>query len=458
MFGGPISADEQFVRLATPRLTPRHHLFSGAHMGSLNWLRSAPLIYWVLSGQLTAAPQKQPQTLDQVIQETLAQNLRLMADRYDLAIADARMLQARLRPNPVLSLQGNYLDALGAGFSFEKNPAGPPEFDAGLNFLIEQPGKRKARVRVAAAAKDVLEADFLNKTRILIVEVQNAFVDMELAKANLALQRENAAYFEALIELNRVRVKAGDLAVVELTRSELAGLQYQNQLRQAEVRLQSARVHIQEVMGRSLFDPAFDITGDLRNDELTLSLAELRSRALQARPDLVALHRDVDRATAEMRLQRHQNVGDTAFQFLVNRQWDIGIRRGQSLSLVLLQPLPLLNRNQGEIERANEEFLQSRARVRAAEADVLAELENTFEQYLVARQTVDSIRSGMLDRARRVRETMEYSYRRGEASLVEFLDAQRAFNDTMQNYNDARADYARSLNLVEAAAGQTRRP
>jgi cobalt-zinc-cadmium efflux system outer membrane protein len=61
----------------------------------------------------------------------------------------------------------------------------------------------------------------------------------------------------------------------------------------------------------------------------------------------------------------------------------------------------------------------------------------------------------MLGKARTVRDTTEYSYRRGEASLVEFLDAQRAFNDTMQTYNDARANYARSLYSIETVSGTT---
>ena len=64
----------------------------------------------------------------------------------------------------------------------------------------------------------------------------------------------------------------------------------------------------------------------------------------------------------------------------------------------------------------------------------------------------------MLDRARRVREIMEYSYRRGEACFIEYLDAQRVFSETMQTYNEARADYARSLYLIESAAGGPRRP
>jgi cobalt-zinc-cadmium efflux system outer membrane protein len=64
----------------------------------------------------------------------------------------------------------------------------------------------------------------------------------------------------------------------------------------------------------------------------------------------------------------------------------------------------------------------------------------------------------MLAEARDVRETMAYSYRRGEASFVELLDAQRAFNDTMQSYNEARAEFARSLYLIDSAAGKGATP
>ncbi|HBY61418.1 MAG TPA: TolC family protein, partial [Solibacterales bacterium] len=57
--------------------------------------------------------------------------------------------------------------------------------------------------------------------------------------------------------------------------------------------------------------------------------------------------------------------------------------------------------------------------------------------------------------ARSVRDTTEYSYKRGEASLVEYLDAQRAFNDAMQTFNDARASYARSLYWIDTVSGAT---
>jgi cobalt-zinc-cadmium efflux system outer membrane protein len=78
---------------------------------------------------------------------------------------------------------------------------------------------------------------------------------------------------------------------------------------------------------------------------------------------------------------------------------------------------------------------------------------NTWQQYLTSKRLFEDIQATMLPKAKEVRETTEYSYRRGEASLVEFLDAQRAFNDAMQSYNDARAGYARSLYLMDAMTG-----
>jgi len=116
-------------------------------------------------------------------------------------------------------------------------------------------------------------------------------------------------------------------------------------------------------------------------------------------------------------------------------------------------PLPFFNRNQGEIARAQVEEKQAAARIAAYASQVRNEVDAAYEGYTAARDVVATIEDQMLQRARDVRTTTEYSYRRGEASFVEFLDAVRAFNDTMQSYNAARADFARSLYTLDASAG-----
>jgi cobalt-zinc-cadmium efflux system outer membrane protein len=129
--------------------------------------------------------------------------------------------------------------------------------------------------------------------------------------------------------------------------------------------------------------------------------------------------------------------------------------RGNSLGFFVQTNLPLFNRNQGEIERSLQERHQTDARLRALTAAVENEVRAAYAQYSTTRDALERIEAQMLGKAKDVRETTEYSYKRGEASLVEFLDAQRAYNDTIRTYHDAQADLARSLYAIDAAIGKS---
>jgi cobalt-zinc-cadmium efflux system outer membrane protein len=125
-----------------------------------------------------------------------------------------------------------------------------------------------------------------------------------------------------------------------------------------------------------------------------------------------------------------------------------------SLGLFLSIPLPVYNRNQGEIERARQEERQTQLRIRGLESAISGEVEAAYQQALTARGLLESVESRMLHHALTVREVTEYSYRRGGATLLGFLDAHKAFGDTMQGHIEARAEYARSLYLLDAVSGK----
>ncbi len=399
--------------------------------------------------------QSSPLTLDQVLSEALANNLKLLAERFNLTIGEARLIQARLRPNPVLSLGGNYLDILGAGFNPSTNAAGPTEINARVDFLLERGNKRNERIAVAQAARSVAELELLNTTRNLVIDIQSTFTDLLLARESLALSRESLAAFERIVAVNRTRVDSGDLARVELVRSEVAVLQFQNQVRQANLRLRTTRNRLQALMGRTTYDPAFDITGDMRRAPLTSTKDEVIQSAMATRPDLNALRRDFARSQAEFRLQIAQGKADFTVGAGANRQIGVGgLNSGNSVGLFFAMPLMTANRNQGEIERARQEQAQITARIRALEQEIRSDIENAFEQYESSRALLANIEGTMLSQAQRVREVIDFSYRRGEATFVELLDAQRTFNDTMQALNEARAEFARTLFLIDSLSGK----
>jgi len=417
-------------------------------------VKHSSLLFLIVSagGLAAQGPQPPPDrvTIDQAVQEAVGRNLNLLAERYNLSVADARIVTAKLRPNPVLSLGVDYLGFLG-DFSPDKN-VGPSEYNIRTDFTLERGSKRERRIEVAQGAREVAQLQLLNTTRLLVLDVQNAFVDVLQAKDNLALARENLTAFQSIVTVNADRVRAGDLAKVELVRAQVAALQFQSTVRQAESKLRIAGNRLQALMGRGIPSPTFDVLGELRRDSDPVVLETVTGQALELRPDLQAVRRDQARSLAEIRNQMALGKVD----YTVGAEYHRTFYNGSSnvLGLFFQAPLPVFNKNQGEIERARQEQQQILARIRALESDVRNDVRNAWVQYTTSKEVLETIEHSLLDQARDVRDTTEYSYRRGEASLVEFLDAQRAFNDARQSYNDARADFARSLYTLDSASGK----
>ena len=409
------------------------------------------LLYLVHASCLALFAQATPTlTLDQAVREAMSNNLDLAAARYGITIAEARQITAALRPNPVLTASADHLDLLGTGYNAINN-GGPNEYALRTDFVLERGGKRAARINLAAADRSVAQLSFQDAMRRLHFEVASAFVDVQTAKENLTLAQDNLRTLNSIVAINSARVATGDLAGVELERSQVAALQYQTEVRQAELRLRQSKTALQLLLGRAGMALEFDVAGSIRRDTGMLLLEDLRTRAQAQRPDLLAVRQSQARNQADLRLQLAQGKIDYTAGVEYRRQ-QAANAYGNSIGLFFSAPLPVFNRNQGEIVRAQRETEQAAAQIRALSARVENEIAATWQQYTTSRGLLEDIETNMLAKAKSVRERTDYSYRRGEASFIEFLDAQRSFNEVMQSYNDARAGYARSLYLLDSVS------
>lgn len=409
------------------------------------------LLYLVPASCLALFAQATPTlTLDQAVREAMSNNLDLAAARYGITIAEARQITAELRPNPVLTASADHLDLLGTGYNAINN-GGPNEYALRTDFVLERGGKRAARINLAAADRSVAQLSFQDAMRRLHFEVASAFVDVQTAKENLTLAQDNLRTLNSIVAINSARVATGDLAGVELERSQVAALQYQTEVRQAELRLRQSKTALQLLLGRAGMALEFDVAGSIRRDTGMLLLEDLRTRAQAQRPDLLAVRQSQARNQADLRLQLAQGKIDYTAGVEYRRQ-QAANAYGNSIGLYFSAPLPVFNRNQGEIVRAQRETEQAAAQIRALSARVENEIAATWQQYTTSRGLLEDIETNMLAKAKSVRERTDYSYRRGEASFIEFLDAQRSFNEVMQSYNDARAGYARSLYLLDSVS------
>jgi cobalt-zinc-cadmium efflux system outer membrane protein len=177
------------------------------------------------------------------------------------------------------------------------------------------------------------------------------------------------------------------------------------------------------------------------------------ARAIAGRPDVRAERQDHLRSQAELRLQLAQGIVDYTIGTEYRRQQGAS-SFGNLMGVFFSTNLPVFNRNQGEIARATQEQSQVQSKLRSVEAVVQNEVHIAYLQYSNAQATLGRVENTLLDRARDVRQITEYSYRRGEASFLEFLDAERAYNETMQAYNQARGEFARSRYGIDAAIGE----
>ena len=301
-----------------------------------------------VSGQALqpAPPSLERLTLDAAVAEALTRNLDLTAKRLGVTIADANLVTAGLRPNPVLSLGADHLDWLGTGYDAINN-AGPQEYSARVDFLFERGDKRARRMEVAQDERAIADAELRDAIRSLTLDVRQAFVDLQLARENLALARENAASLNEIVSLNQTRVRSGDLAEVELLRSRIAALQSEQAVRAAELKVRSESRRLERILGRPPGAGLLDVQELERPARITEPLADLQTHARRVRPDLRSAELGQARSQAEIRRQLALGSVDWTFGTEYRRQDGLA-GRGNSLGLFMSTPLPVVRSQSGQ--------------------------------------------------------------------------------------------------------------
>jgi outer membrane protein, heavy metal efflux system len=393
-------------------------------------------------------------TIEEAVDEAVQRNLALLAERANLSIAEASLITARLRPNPVLSGGANSLDWLGTGFN-EVNGAGPPEYAVRVDVPFERAHKRELRTEVAADAKRIAEAQFAEAVRKVKLDVMLAGIDVLEAKAKLQLAQDNLQALDHLLQLNERRLTSGAIAPLEVSRSRVAMLQYRGNVRTAQLALTQARLKLLPLLGRKPEDAPIDIDDRLGLTPAPASpdLAALQTTARSARPDLLAAQRDQARTQADLRLQIAQGKIDYALGAEYRRQQGVN-GKGNMLGLFVSAPLPVFNRNQGEIARAEAASDKATRSVNALETGLASEVSSAYEAFDASRQLLIEIERDLLTPTTEARAGTTYMYQAGATSLLDVLDAQRAYNDTMDTYYSAQAAYRRAQATLTLVVGK----
>ncbi len=392
-------------------------------------------------------------TLDQAIELARQGNPTLLAQRTLISQNKEQEVTANLRPNPTLSADAQYLplfspDAWSANYI--DNTA---QFDLGIGYLFERGKKRQHRLQAAKDATSVTESQTLDLERTTIENTAQQFVAALLAKSNLEFAERFLDSYLHTVGISQDQQQAGAMSKADLLKIQLQTLQFQTDVTTAKIALVQALNSLRQLIGFDAVPRNYDVAGQLVYEPVNLTLDDLAARALRSRPDLQAAQRGITAAQSQIGLAKANAKQDITGTFDYTH-----VNATNNGAFFFSMPLPIFNRNQGEVARTYYALTQSQFQEQAAEQQVLTDVKNAYETLLNNRDVVQLYDNGYLQQAQQSLEIAQFAYQHGAASLLDFLDAERTYRSTELSYRQALASYMAALEQLRQAVGTRQLP
>lgn len=395
-------------------------------------------------------------TLDLAIERMVHENLDLKSRYFEIPQAQADVLTASLRANPLLYADSQLVPY---GQYSSSRPGGPLQYDLNITYPLDVTHKRQARILVAVRARRVLEAQYQNAVRLEINNVYTAFVDVLAARETVRFRHASLAGYDQLLKALQEYYQLSGTTRAEVNRMKVQRNTTEIYLR----RDQEALRHAKRTLAALLYLPPGDaegleVRGTLR-DRAAAAPAEdeLIQLALNNRPDLLAYRLGVERAQADVRLARANRLQDVYLlyqPYTFQNNQPLGQKSATSWALGLTVPLPLYNRNQGNLQRARLNVTQTETELAALMRQIITEVQQAQKQYLVTRDSVRTFEETLLREAAQMRDDSRKIYLEGEQDIVFYLNAERDYRENVYLYYDTLVQHRRSMLGLNTAVGQ----
>lgn len=386
--------------------------------------------------------------LDEAIRLALQHNHALQAARSTILQNQALETTANLRPNPVLSWDTQFFPLFEPqkfSLDYLNNQA---QFDLGIGYTFERGKKRQHRLQAARDQTAVSRSQVADNERQLVFNVSQQFIDVVLAQSTIDFAQQDLDSFQKTVDISEERYKAGDMSEGDYLKIKLQLLQFQTDLSAAVLSKVQAIAALRQLIGFESVPDLFDVQGQLDYQPIHASLDDLKALAARTRPDLIAAQQSVIAARSQESLAEANGKRDLGASF--NYTHTSGINSG---AFYFNMELPIFDRNQGEIARTRAAITQSQEQASEASEQVMSDVVDAYESLRTNDQIVQLYRGGYVDAAQKSRDISEYAYKKGAASLLDFLDAERTYRSNQLAYRQALASYMTALEQMREAVG-----
>jgi cobalt-zinc-cadmium efflux system outer membrane protein len=393
-------------------------------------------------------------SLDAAIDRMLAANLDIRGLRQELTQADADIITAGLRTNPLVYMDSQMIPY---GSFDQERPGGPTQYDVNITLPWDVSGKRQARTVVARMARTSIEAQFQDVVRRQLDGLYRAFVDLQSARLDVLTARAALARQQGLLaDLER---REGDAERRAAGVANLAFLIEQTRVSWAEAEAEYDEAR--ETMGVLLNLPLAEVerlepSGSLRVVTPPPAGEQLVSLALRLRPDIAAARSGVSRASAELKLQRANRYDDVYLFYdpmtiQDNSPYDAASATSWGVGLTFA--LPIFNRNQGNIARAESNIAQTKTELSAAERRVVAEVRLAEREFRRSRESLEQVETKLVPRARELVERYRRRLAAGEIGADEFQEHVQTMAEVAQQHREGVVRHRRAALQLNTAVG-----
>lgn len=403
------------------------------------------------------AQQISPPTVDDLVRTGLARNKSLLAIRERIDEAQGTLTQAGVRPAPVLDFKGATGKPLGT--------YGEEQYGAGFSQSIETFGKRSKRIQVASFGVAQAEAELQESSATLAYEIRSAASERRAEQQKLALLDEAAKVNAEAQRLTEARVHEGDVAPLEANLLRVESNRVLVLRRSVQARLTTAELNLRRLSGLLANEalPPTDLIAPAAEN-----LDSLKTKALESRADLRAARLQEEQSQAGVQLAKANGKPDVDLSVGYARQYSqfddlfgqtptgaiAPLRdRDDILSFGVSIPLRTSRSVRGDVQAATARTSGARLRREYLERSIPIEVESAYQRWTAANESIDLLRSGVVDPSTSNLQVIREAYKLGQLRLLDVLNEQRRLVDTEIAFIDAQADATRSWAEVERAIG-----
>ena len=408
------------------------------------------LLFLLLAGKMCAQQVAGTLTLKEAEQRFLERNLSLIAERYNIDMAQAQELQAKLFENPVISLEQNVYNRLnGKYFDFGKEGEAVVEIEQ----VIHLAGQRNKQVRLEKINKEIAEYQFEEVMRTLRQELNEKFVEVYFLSKSIAIYEKEVNSLQVLLGGMKIQQEKGNISLMEISRLESMLFSLRKEKNERENDLLTTRGELNLLLNLPE-DTQVQLSLDeevLQQLDLSqLSFADLKA-IINERPDQKIARSTVNASRANLKLQKSM-----AFpEFSVKGNYDrVGNFINDYFAIGVSLSVPIFNRNQGNIKAAR--FSIQQAGVQQEYAANRADME-LFTAYTSLEKATQLYQSTNMDLERNFEKLItgvNENFTRKNISLLEFIDYYDSYKETCIQLYEIKKNVFLAMENLNTVVGQ----